>query len=104
MVAPWETLPAPTAAAAPVPLAPLAAVSATAGARTSPLPDVLDALLPKELALGLPKPALVEVESRGVLVVADAPDACVVTPAPAAVGTDPTVGSDPAHAAVPPSR
>ena len=59
-------VPAPTAAAAPVPDAPLAAVSATAGARTSPLPDVLDALLPKALALGFPKPALSKSRAWGI--------------------------------------
>ena len=90
MVAECETFPAPTAAAAPVPDAPLAAVRATAGALTIPLPGVDAALLPAAFADGFPSPADVLVESRGVFVVAEPPTALVVTPWPAAVGIGPT--------------
>jgi hypothetical protein len=58
-----------------------------------PLPEVPAADVPEAVALGLPYPAEVLVEERGVEVTALPPTVLVVTPLPAAVGIEPTVGS-----------
>ena len=96
VVAPLLTLPAPTAAAAPLPPVPDAEVNATAWARDVPKPGVDAAELPKLVADGLPAPA--EVETVAPLLVLDAvpPPMVVVTPLLAAVGAGPTVGRLPA--------